>query len=297
MVKQTLSPDWIFETSWEVCNKVGGIYTVLSSRAKTLQEQFPDKVFFIGPDIKPGQPNPLFSEDKTLLKEWRTAVKKAGLSVRIGRWNVPGNPIALLVDFAPLFSEKDEIYRQAWEDFGVDSIKAYGDYDEASMFSEAAGRVAAAVCRQCLKPTDRIIYQAHEWMSGLGMLNLKKNVPHVATIFTTHATSIGRSIAGNNKLLYEYFTGYNGDQMAGELSMEAKHSIEKQSAHHADCFTTVSSFTDKECVQLLDKKKQQRNLPGRKPMGAYLRHLHSLFGTERQLHSSHHRSHAHITAS
>lgn len=254
MVEQTLSPDWIFETSWEVCNKVGGIYTVLSSRAKTLQEQFPDKVIFIGPDIHLEQPNPLFSEDKKLLKEWRTAIKKAGLSVRIGRWNVPGNPVAVLVDFAPLFAEKDEIYRQAWEDFGVDSIKAYGDYDEASMFSEAAGRAAAAVCRQCLKPTDNIIYQAHEWMSGLGMLNLKKNVPHVATIFTTHATSIGRSIAGNNKLLYEYFTGYNGDQMAGELSMEAKHSIEKQSAHHADCFTTVSSFTDKECVQLLDKK-------------------------------------------
>lgn len=254
MTNQTLSPDLIFETSWEVCNKVGGIYTVLSSRAKTLQEEFPDKVFFIGPDLNSDQPNPLFTEDKKLLVEWKHAAQTAGLSIRIGRWNVPGTPIAILVDFTPLFSEKDEIYRKAWEDFGVDSIKAYGDYDEASMFSEAAGRTVAAICRTCLKPTDKIIYQAHEWMSGLGMLNLKKNVPHVATIFTTHATSIGRSIAGNNKLLYEYFTGYNGDQMAAELSMEAKHSIEKQSAHHADCFTTVSSFTDKECIQLLDKK-------------------------------------------
>lgn len=254
MTNKTLSPDLIFETSWEVCNKVGGIYTVLSSRAKTLQEEFPDNVFFIGPDLHPDQPNPLFTEDKKLLKEWKAAVKEAGLSIRIGRWNIPGTPITILVDFTPLFAEKDDIYRQAWEDFGVDSLHAYGDYDESSMFSEAAGRTAAAICSHCIGSDKRVIYQAHEWMSGLGMLKLKKAVPNVATIFTTHATSIGRSIAGNNKLLYEYFNGYNGDQMAAELNMEAKHSIEKQSAHHADCFTTVSSFTDKECVQLLDKK-------------------------------------------
>lgn len=254
MTNKTLSPDLIFETSWEVCNKVGGIYTVLSSRAKTLQEEFPDKIFFIGPDLHPEQANPLFTEDKKLLKEWKTAVQETGLGIRIGRWNIPGNPITILVDFTPLFAEKNDIYRNAWEDFGVDSLHAYGDYDESSMFSEAAGRTAAAICRHCIGANKKVIYQAHEWMSGLGMLNLKKNVPEVATIFTTHATSIGRSIAGNNKLLYEYFNGYNGDQMAAELNMEAKHSIEKQAAHHADCFTTVSSFTDKECVQLLDKK-------------------------------------------
>ena len=85
------------------------------------------------------------------------------------------------------------------------------------------------------------------------MLFLRQQCPNVRTIFTTHATSIGRSISGNNKLLYEYFHGYNGDQMASELNMEAKHSIEKQSAHLADCFTTVSNFTDRECRQLLDK--------------------------------------------
>ena len=28
MVKDLLTPDYIFEASWEVCNKVGGIYTV-----------------------------------------------------------------------------------------------------------------------------------------------------------------------------------------------------------------------------------------------------------------------------
>lgn len=248
---QTISPDFIFETSWEVCNKVGGIYTVLSSRAKTLQDNIPDQVCFIGPDLK--EKSATFMEEKNLHEDWKKALADDGLKVRIGRWNIPGNPIAVLVDFTPLFEEKDAIYSDAWEYFGVDSLRAYGDYDEASMFSVAAGRVAESLCKHCLTDKSHIVYQAHEWMSGMGMLFLKKAQPKVATIFTTHATSIGRSIAGNNKLLYKYFGGYNGDQMAAELSMEAKHSIEKQSAWRADCFTTVSTFTARECEQLLDK--------------------------------------------
>lgn len=253
MAQTKLNPSVIFETSWEVCNKVGGIYTVLSSRANTLQQSHADKVFFIGPDVWQGKENPLFKENKRLLTKWKKAAAEAGVNARIGRWNVPGAPIAILVDFQPFFDVKNDIYAEAWDAFQVDSLHAYGDYDEASMFSYAAGKFVEAVVKAELLKGEGIIYQAHEWMSGLGMLFLKKECPEVATIFTTHATSIGRSIAGNNKLLYKYFHGYNGDQMAAELSMEAKHSIEKQSAHGADCFTTVSMFTDRECKQLLDK--------------------------------------------
>ena len=248
----TLLPDVVFETSWEVCNKVGGIYTVLSTRAKTLQEQFHDHLIFIGPDLGQDKDNLLFTEQPKLHADWRKAAAAAGLKVRIGRWNVPGNPVAVLVDFAPFFPEKDEIYGRAWNLFQVDSLHAYGDYDEASMFSYAAGRFAEIVVKHALSG-KRVIYQAHEWMSGLGMLFLQHECPEVRTIFTTHATSIGRSIAGNDKPLYAYFDGYNGDQMAAELHMEAKHSIEKQSAHRTHCFTTVSDFTDRECAQLLDK--------------------------------------------
>ena len=253
MAQTKLNPSVIFETSWEVCNKVGGIYTVLSSRANTLQQSHEDKVFFIGPDVWQGKENPLFKENKRLLTKWKKAAAEVGVNARIGRWNVPGSPIAILVDFQPFFEVKNDIYAEAWDAFQVDSLHAYGDYDEASMFSYAAGKFVEAVVKAELLKGESIIYQAHEWMSGLGMLFLKKECPEVATIFTTHATSIGRSIAGNNKLLYKYFHGYNGDQMAAELSMEAKHSIEKQSAHGADCFTTVSMFTDRECKQLLDK--------------------------------------------
>ena len=255
METQYLTPGYIFESSWEVCNKVGGIYTVLSTRAKTLQEAFKDRLFFIGPDVWKEKNNPLFLEDDSLYKEWKTYAKtQENLDFRAGRWNIPGTPIVFLVDFDSFYAQKNDIYTQAWLDFNVDSLHAYGDYDEASMFSFAAGKLVESYFRyHKLTASDNVIYQAHEWMTGLGALYIRKHVPEIATIFTTHATSIGRSIAGNNKPLYDYLFAYNGDQMAGELNMQSKHSIEKQTAHNVDCFTTVSEITANECQELLDK--------------------------------------------
>ena len=254
MAKKMQTPDYIFESSWEVCNKVGGIYTVLSTRAKTLQESFEDKIIFIGPDFWQDKENPLFVEDKTLLADWRNhALMQDGLRVRVGRWEIPGRPIAVLVDFIPFFEQKNQIYTDMWNDFQIDSLHAYGDYDEASMFSYASAKVVESFYHYNLSAKDAVVYQAHEWMTGLGALYLQKAVPAIATIFTTHATSIGRSIAGNGKPLYDYLFAYNGDQMAGELNIQSKHSVEKQTAHHVDCFTTVSDITARECAELLDK--------------------------------------------
>lgn len=254
MSERRLVPDFIFESSWEVCNKMGGIYTVLSTRAKTLQERFPDKILFIGPDVWKEKENPLFLEDATLWRPWTRMAAESGLHVRVGRWNIPGKPCVVLVDFSPYFEKKNEIYGKAWEDFGVDSLHAYGDYDEASMFSYAAALVVESFFHYNLGAKKKVVYQANEWMTCLGALYIRKHVPEVATIFTTHATSIGRSIAGNNKPLYDFLWAYNGTQMAGELNMEAKHSVERQAAHHVDCFTTVSEVTSRECFELLDKR-------------------------------------------
>ena len=253
MEKDYLKPDFVFESSWEVCNKVGGIYTVLSSRAKTLQEEMKDHIIFIGPDFWKENESPYFKEEKSLFAEWQWAAKEQGLTVRVGRWTVPGEPIAILVDFNPFFEQKNEIYGWLWEHYQVDSLHAYGDYDEASMFSYAAALVVESFYQQYQLQNSRVVYHANEWMCGLGALYINNKLPQIGTVFTTHATSIGRSIAGNQKPLYDYLFAYNGDQMAGELNMQSKHSIEKQTAHYVDCFTTVSDITAKECVELLDK--------------------------------------------
>ena len=249
-----MNPDYIFESSWEVCNKVGGIYTVLSTRANTLQQEMQDKVFFIGPDVWHENACPYFKEDAKLLADWKKTATEEGLKVKVGRWTVPGNPIAILVDFQKYYEKKNEIYGWLWENYQVDSLHAYGDYDEASMFSYAAGLVVESYYNFALTKKDKVIYHANEWMTGLGLLYVNNKLPQVGTIFTTHATSIGRSIAGNMKPLYDYLFAYNGDQMAGELNMQSKHSIEKQAAFHCDCFTTVSEITARECEELLDKK-------------------------------------------
>ena len=253
MEKDYLKPDFVFESSWEVCNKVGGIYTVLSSRAKTLQEEMKDHIIFIGPDFWKENESPYFKEEKSLFAEWQWAAKEQGLKVRVGRWTVPGEPIAILVDFNPFFEQKNEIYGWLWEHYQVDSLHAYGDYDEASMFSYAAALVVESFYQQDQLQNSRVVYHANEWMCGLGALYINNKLPQIGTVFTTHATSIGRSIAGNQKPLYDYLFAYNGDQMAGELNMQSKHSIEKQTALYVDCFTTVSDITANECKELLDK--------------------------------------------
>jgi glycogen synthase len=255
MTIKKLIPNYIFEASWEVCNKVGGIYTVLSTRANSLQTLFKDKIVFIGPDIWKGKSNPDFIENASLFKSWRDyAETHENLSVRAGRWNVPGQPVVILVDFQACFDRKNDLYASMWQQFGVDSLHAYGDYDESCMFAYAAGLAIESFHTFFDLQKQHVVAHFNEWMLGMGVLYVRSKLPGVATLFTTHATSIGRSIAGNGKCLYAYFHAYNGDRMAQELNMTAKHSVEKQAAHYADCFTTVSHITAKECEQLLEKK-------------------------------------------
>lgn len=248
------TPEYLFESSWEVCNKVGGIYTVLSTKAHTLQQSFKDKLIFIGPDVWANTNAPDFIEDDVLFADWRAYTKTTeNLKVKVGRWNVPGKPPVILVDFKPFFKERDSFFYSMWESFRVDSIHAYGDYDESCIFAYAVGKVIESFYHFYKLENKKVAALFNEWMLGMGALYIQKQIPAIATLFTTHATSIGRSIAGNNKALYAYMDGYNGDQMAKELNMEAKHSLEKQTALHVDCFTTVSDITARECKQLLDK--------------------------------------------
>ena len=254
--------DLLFETSWEVCNKVGGIYAVLSTKAKTLQSQYKN-VVFIGPDLAQGEDNPFFNETTTELDEWKQQAKlPAGMTMRTGKWNVPGNPTCVLVGYNSLYVYKNELFAEMWRRFGVDSLHAYGDYDESCIFSYGAALVIESIVAyknaQCTIHNAQcgMSFVAHfdEWTTGMGLLYVKSRLPQVATVFTTHATSIGRSICGNGKPLYDYMTGYNGDQMAQELNMESKHSLEKSAAHEADVFTTVSDVTARECEQLLERR-------------------------------------------
>lgn len=252
---ENLTPDYVFESSWEVCNIVGGIYTVLSSKAKTMVDKYKDNVIFIGPDLWKETSCPCFKEDKTLLQDWeKHACEKDNLKIKAGRWQVPGKPVTILVDFDGFYPSRNEIYTHMWNRYGVDSLHAYGDYDESCMFAYAVGKVIESFYNFHRLDGKNVIAHFNEWMLGMGALYVEEHLHKVGTLFTTHATTVGRSIAGNGKPLYNQLAKYNGDQMAVELNVEAKHSIEKTAAHTVDCFTTVSAITARESKQLLGRE-------------------------------------------
>jgi len=247
-------PDYLFEVSWEVSNKIGGIHTVLSNKALTMVDALQDKYITIGPDVwKETHGNPEFIEDKYLYRAWRKQANKSGLHFRIGRWNVPGNPVSVLVDFTPLFSDKNNIFSELWDKFGLNSLTGQWDYTEPALFGYAAGQIIESFYNYHLTEYDRIVAHFHEWMTGAGVLYLSDRVPQVGTVFTTHSTVLARSIASKGNQLYKDLNVFNPETLANELDITSKHSMEVRAARNADTFTTVSELASNECELLIGK--------------------------------------------
>jgi phosphorylase/glycogen(starch) synthase len=249
-----MKADFLFETSWEVCNKVGGIYTVISTKALNVTHEYGDNYVLIGPDVwRDDKTNPEFTADDTMFIAWKTVAAQEGLVVRTGRWNIKGQPRVMLIDFTPYFGQQNEIFARFWETYKLDSISGQWDYIEPALFGYVAGKVIESFT-SFYREFPRVAAQFHEWMTGMGVLYLKMNAPWIATAFTTHATVLGRSIAGNNRQLYSKLNEYNPAQTAREFNVTSKLSLEKTSAAVTDVFTAVSEITGRECVAFLGKK-------------------------------------------
>jgi phosphorylase/glycogen(starch) synthase len=252
--KKLIKPDYIFETSWEICNKVGGIYTVVSTKAPGLQKVFEDNYILIGPDVwKETNKNPDFIEDRYIYRSWREHAEAQGIKLRIGRWNIESNPIVVLVDFTPYFQIKDKIFANFWETYQLDSISGQWDYVEPALFGYAAAKAIESFYEFNLSSHDRIIAHFHEWMTGTGVLYLRDKVPQVGCVFTTHATALGRAVANNNLPLYGNFLNYPPDAAARRFDIVSKFSLERAAAQSSDAFTTVSDITALECSQFLGR--------------------------------------------
>ena len=254
MSNELRKPDCLFEVSWEVCNKVGGIHTVTGTKALTVENKLGDSYILLGPDLTREDANLEFEEDPNLFQEWHKLVYNEGLRVRVGRWKVNGNPLVILVDFSSFISHKDEILASLWEDYKVDSISGGWDYVEPVLFGYAAAKVIESFVRFHCKNTDKVMAQFHEWQTGCGLLYLRRYIPGIASVFTTHATVAGRSIAGNGLPLYADLDKYNSDEMAARFNITAKHSLEKHTARNCDAFTTVSAITAHECHAMLGRE-------------------------------------------
>jgi len=254
MSKINFTPDYLFEVSWEVCNKIGGIHTVIATKAKTVSRKLGDKYIVIGPDFAGESSNAEFEEDTNLLKQWRQSLYEEGVRIRIGRWKVEGSPIAVLADFTSFFQQKDEILAKLWESYHVDSISGQWDYVEPVLFGRAAGLVIKSFVENFCSSTDKVAAHFHEWMTASGGLYLRENAPYIATLFTTHATVMGRCIAGNRLPLYNDLAKFNADELAHQFNVVSKYSLEKAAAANHDAFLTVSDITAAECEHLLGCK-------------------------------------------
>lgn len=244
----------LFEVSWEVCNKVGGIHTVLSTKAKTISKKLGDRYIAVGPWLLSQSTSEVPFDEDPDFADFSERCRAMGVPIRVGRWRVPGQPRTILVEFSQSFGAKDPVLASLWEDFGVDSIQGGWDYVEPVLFGWAVGRVIERWWEEFIVPVHgRAIVHAHEWMTGSAMLYLKKRIPAMGTVFTTHATILGRTLSSGGHSPQDGLGDQTAEELADYHGIDAKHSLESISAREADAFTTVSELTAQEAGLLLGR--------------------------------------------
>jgi glycogen synthase len=244
--------NFLFEVSWEICNKVGGIWTVVRSKVEPIKDYYGDNYCLIGPyfvdkassefqeTLPPDQYRDIFEQ-----------LKGEGITCHYGVWIVPGEPKTILLDFSGYMGRKNDIKTELWNSFQIDSLNSPYDFDEPVVWAYAVGRLIELLCGRI---NGRIVGQFHEWLSGTALLYLKSRNVHIATIFTTHATMLGRTITGNNIDLYKTIGTFKPEDLAKQFKVQDKHSMEMACAKNASVFTTVSEITGIEAEGLLGKK-------------------------------------------
>ncbi len=245
---------YLFEVSWEVANKVGGIYTVLESKSALIKSKYGDNYFLVGPYL-PGKSESQFIEKAmpSFLVSAQKDLASEGVIFHYGTWLIDSEPQTILVEFGNEFNNLAGFKTELWDRYGVDSLFAGYDYDEPVAFSLAAGKLIESVKRVGIKKDDVIVH-THEWLTGGTLLYLKGTNLNFSTVFTTHATFLGRCLASAGINFYAELNSIDADAKASEIGIKAKHSLEKATALNADIFTTVSSITGKEAEVFFGRK-------------------------------------------
>lgn len=249
-----LNPDYLFDISWEICNKISNIHNAISSKALTHINSYGNKYICIGPDLlKDDASNSVFIEDNALFESWRTKAQNDNVFFRTGRWNIPGKPIAVLVDYSHLFSEKDNIFTQLWDKYGLDSLHGDWDYLEPAVFGYAAGQVIEHFYDYHLSSKERFVSHFHDWKTGAGILYLNDQVPQAATIFTTYGTVLGKAMSDQGMNPAKEFKRNAPQTIAQKLNVTSKNSLEQLASKNADAFTAINNAVYKECKLIFDK--------------------------------------------
>jgi len=252
--KTSLYAPLLVETAWEVCNQVGGIYTVVRSKAPVIADKWGGNYCLVGPLLStrlPAEFEEVFDEEDAF-SEVVSNLRSEGMELFYGRWLTDGKPKVILIPPAQAFDQLKEIRTNLLQAHGINIFNPDELLQQVIAFGHLVERFFSALEKAV--PGVPVIAHFHEWMTGMPIGMLRKKSQRIKTVFTTHATLLGRYIAGNDENFYRNLSNYDWLQMAQRFYIEAQTRLERMAAADCDIFTTVSEITGKECEHLLGRK-------------------------------------------
>jgi glycogen(starch) synthase len=243
----------LFEIAWEVCWQLGGIYTVLRSKAPAMLQRWGERYCLIGP-YNPQTAAFEFDEQEPtgVFRDAIVGLGQAGIPAKFGRWLIPGRPQVILIDYRARYSSLDADKYALWKDHGISSTVNDGEVNEVVAFGFATTELFIRL--SSVVGNRQILAHFHEWMAGVAIPRIAHLRLPIATVFTTHATLLGRYIAGDSPDFYNHLPYINAEEQAAKYQIYPRFAIERAAAHAATVFTTVSEVTAAEAEQLLGRK-------------------------------------------
>jgi len=255
--KKELSPKnkYLTEVAWEVCNQVGGIYTVIRTKAASIVEKYGENYCSIGPYVHRDVRAEFDSTDDLTGPFGQAVVKmrEMGLTVQYGTWLVAGRPKVVLLDPNDAMDNLEEIKYFLWENHYIGIPEQDELIDGVVAFGHLV-KVYIKLLAKEIASRDQLVGQFHEWMGGSCIPDLKKDKVRMKIIFTTHATILGRYLAMNNPTFYSHLPFFEWESEAKRFGIETLARFERAAAQQCDIFTTVSDVTARECEYLLGRK-------------------------------------------
>ncbi|MCV9387589.1 glycosyltransferase [Reichenbachiella ulvae] len=256
--KKKEEPKMLAEIAWEVCNQVGGIYTVIRSKAPVMVDQWGKDYVLVGPKIHPNVSSDFeeHMDDKIPIAQVVREMKEMGWDVSFGTWLVSGRPQTVLLNPASVMPQLGNIKYFYWQDHHIDFNNHDPLVDEVMAFGFMVKEFLFRMARVCLEQDVELLAHFHEWMAGTAIADIRKEQIPIKTVFTTHATLLGRYLAMNDPYFYDHLPFLNWESEANNFNVNTIARLERACAHGANILSTVSEVTAKECIHLLGRSPE-----------------------------------------
>uniref|UniRef100_A0A3Q3ABA6 Glycogen [starch] synthase n=1 Tax=Kryptolebias marmoratus TaxID=37003 RepID=A0A3Q3ABA6_KRYMA len=245
----------LFEIAWEVANKVGGIYTVIQTKARMTAEEWGENYFLVGPYVESNVRTQveLIEPTNPVLKSTIDKMNSSGCKIYFGRWLIEGSPYVVLIDVGFTAWSLDRWKSELWEHCGIGVPWFDREANDAVLFGFLTAWLLGEYAAQS-EDSPHVVAHFHEWLAGLGLVLCRQRQLPIATVFTTHATLLGRYLCAGSVDFYNNLAKFNVDKEAGDRQIYHRYCLERAAAHCAHVFTTVSQITAIEAEHLLKRK-------------------------------------------